>query len=218
MAKYGAPINVDVISGKIGGVVFSNSRSGPTIRVRVRPVNPQSAGQTEVRAAMVKAARDYKNLSAADAEAWRFAATSLSFPNGVGGQFAPSGINFFTQLAAVFYRIDPGGTAPLLPPASDYSGDSNVITGANDVGGVTFTSDAANGADQVTELLYQYLGSGNRMPSANQYTVAAYHDYSAAGDFDFALPAGFYSLAYRSVLITTGQRGPLTVIGTFQST
>ena len=43
---------VAVISGSVGGTVFSRNKGGAYMRNRSIPVNPQSAAQVVVRAAM----------------------------------------------------------------------------------------------------------------------------------------------------------------------
>lgn len=219
MAKYGAALFVDTISGKLGGIVMSRGRSGPTIRVRAIPTNPNTTAQAAARAALAKAAREFKALSSADAASWRAYGLSLSFANGVGGQFAPSGISAYVQLASVFLAIAPSGTPPTTPPGSAYTGDTITVTGAGAVGGVTFTPSAANTSGSTTELLYQPLKSPNRVPSNKAFKTAAYHVMTGSSDVrTVTLPVGYYSLAVRFVKIATGQRGPLVVLGTFQST
>lgn len=219
MAKYGAPLFVDVMSGKIGGIVMTKARSGPTIRVRAIPSNPNTAAQAAARAALVTSARAYKNLSTSDAQEWRDYADGLSFPNGVGGQFAPSGISAFVQLAAVFLAVDPTGTPPSTPPATAYEGDTIAVTGSGGVGQVSFDPSAANTAGSTTELLYAPLKSVNRVAPNNAFKTAEYHVFTGALDVvDVTLSPGYYSLAYRFVKIATGQRGPLVVLGTFQVT
>lgn len=219
MARFGAPLLTDVIRGKIGGVVFAKARSGPTIRVRVRPANPNTTRQSEVRAALTNAARGYKDLSSTDAEAWRFAATGISLPNGVGGQFQPSGINYYTQLTAVFLAVTPSGTPPTTPPSSPYTGDTIGVAGAGGVGVVTFDPTAANTAGSTTELLVARLPAPNRLPRPGDYRVEEYHVFTGGADVvSITEPAGYYALAYRFVEISTGQRGPLVVLGTFQVT
>jgi len=210
---------VDVMRGKLGGVVFTKSRSGPTVRVRVRPANPATAAQINARANITDASRAYKALSSADAQAWRDYGLTFTIPNGVGGQFNPSGINAFTQLAAVYLAVNPGGTAPVTPPGSPYEGDTITVAGADGSGLVTFNPSAANTAGSTTELLVAKLLSPNRMVQLNDYRVVEYHVFTSGADnVDVTEPVGDYALAIRFVKIATGERGPLIALGTFQST
>lgn len=217
--KYGAPLLVDQLSGKVGGVVFSNSRSGPTIRVRVKPSNPSSDSQVAVRAAMTNASRQFKDFASADAAAWNSAAVGVTLPNGLGGSFHPSGISYYCQLATVFLAIDPTGTPPTAPPSSPFTDDTIGIVGSGGVGSVTFNPDAANTAGITTELLIAPLASRNRAVKPNMYRVNRYHVFASGADNVVVTePAGYYALAYRFVEIATGQRGPVHALGTFQVT
>lgn len=217
--KYGAPLFVDQLSGKVGGVVFSNSRSGPTVRVRVKPSNPSSTRQAAVRADLTNAARQFKNLSVTDAADWNLAAAGVTLPNGLGGTFHPSGISYYTQLATVFLANNPAGTPPATPPASAFTDDTVGVVGSGGVGSVTFNPDAANTAGTTTEFLTAFLPSRNRAVKPNMYRVQEYHVFASGADnVVITSPAGWYALAHRFVDIATGQRGPLHQDGIFQVT
>jgi hypothetical protein len=217
--KYGAPLFVDELSGKVGGVVFSRARSGPTVRVRVTPHNPRSAAQLATRAALTKASREFKALSSTDADGWNNFGLGIVFANGMGGTYHPSGIQAYVQLATVFLAINPTGTPPTTPPSSPYAGDTIGVTGGGGTAEVTFTPSAANTSGSTTELLIQPLPSINRKPSPGGYRTVEYHVFTGSSDVvTITEPVGYYALAYRFVKIATGERGPLVALGTFQAT
>lgn len=219
MARFGAPLLVDEIRGKIGGVVFGGSRSGPSIRVRTTPSNPRTIHQSGVRSNLATAALAFKALSTTNAGLWNTAANSLTFSNGVGGSFKPSGINYFVQLASVFLAVTPGGSIPTTPPASPMASEPVTLTPAGAAGKITFTASAPNTSGITTEFLVQPLISQNRQPQFGNYRIQGYHAYvSGTLGHDVTLPPGDYATAYRFVKIATGERSALVQSGSFQVT
>ena len=57
-------------SGKVAGTVFSKNRSGPFIRGHVKPINPRSAAQTNVRASQKYLVESWGQLGADVINAW----------------------------------------------------------------------------------------------------------------------------------------------------
>lgn len=64
------------IRGKIGGTVFSKSRSGPYIRNKVTPVNPRTSNQQTVRSILAFFSQAFRTLTAIQIAAWNEAANN----------------------------------------------------------------------------------------------------------------------------------------------
>lgn len=101
MAKIlgGSPFGM--LSGKLGGNVFSHNRAGQYIRQYVVPVNPATLAQGRARSQFASGSSSYHSLSGAEKSAWGNFAQAVFSPK-VGanmGQF--SGFNAYTSLKSV---------------------------------------------------------------------------------------------------------------------
>ena len=94
--KWGA-IVVDG-RGKLGGHVFTKTKSGATMRTKVTPVNPQTAAQAAARSRLGGNSQAWAALSEEQRESWQTRAKETSKTNIFGDQYFPSGKNLFTSL------------------------------------------------------------------------------------------------------------------------
>jgi len=208
MAVVGSFIHVSDMRGKIGGNVFSRGKSGHTVRVRVKPSNPRTSAQSNVRSLMADGARFFKDLAAEDLALWRDYAASLTFHNRVSGAaYAPTAINALTQLYVPFFLASPAGTFPDVPPTTPFTGDVITLTAVGDDNMITFTGSAQQTAGIKTEFLIQRLKSPNRLPSPEGYTIASIAAVPATPfEVDITdLTPGFYAVGYKFIKTATGQ-------------
>lgn len=94
--KWGA-IVVDG-RGKLGGHVFTKTRSGATMRTKVTPVNPQSTAQASARSRLGGNSQAWANLTEAQRIAWNVKATEITKTNIFGDSYSPTGKNYFTSV------------------------------------------------------------------------------------------------------------------------
>ena len=94
--KWGA-IVVDG-RGKLGGHVFTKTKSGATMRTKVTPVNPQSAAQASARSRLGGNSQAWAGLSEEQRSGWNALASETSKTNIFGDQYFPSGKNLFTSV------------------------------------------------------------------------------------------------------------------------
>lgn len=94
--KWGA-IVVDG-RGKLGGHVFTKTRSGATMRTKVTPVNPQSPAQAAARSRLGSQSQAWRGLTEEQRIAWNDLAARTSKTNIFGDQYFPTGKNLFTGL------------------------------------------------------------------------------------------------------------------------
>lgn len=193
--------------GKMGTVVFTAAKNGPTARVKASVKNPKTASQRTVRAYLTRAAKTFKGFTTAQYNAWNaFGATQVRSNPITGETYTLSGISAFVELTTKFLQVSPNGTIPLAPPTSDFTGDTVTVTATAGVGQVTFTGSSPNGSGITTELLLQRLPSRNRKPNPEGYVSAGFRAF-APGSLEFVatVPAGFYAAGYRFVRTATGQ-------------
>lgn len=216
MAKLGGFIQVADIRGKLGGNVFSKSRSGHTLRIRVKPRNPRTTDQTDVRALVTSGSRFAKAMDPSDVLDWKSYAVSITKHNSVSGAaYNPSWITALVGLYVPFFLGTPGGTFPDSPPTDPYVGDVITITAAGGSGQIQATGSAQSTTGQTVFLYFEKLKSANRTPSnkaGKLYSVAPI----PATPFHVTvtgLSVGDYDVKYRFVNLETGQEGPLFSLG-----
>jgi hypothetical protein len=94
--KWGA-IVVDG-RGKLGGHVFTKTKSGATMRTKVTPVNPQTSAQAAARSRLGGNSQAWAGLSEDQRRGWNALASETSKTNIFGDQYFPSGKNLFTSV------------------------------------------------------------------------------------------------------------------------
>lgn len=207
MAKVVYSANIQDIRGKLGNTVHSRARNGSTLRTRVSPKQPKTAGQTAVRSALTKSSVLYKNMTAPQLAAWATYAQTLAKHDPLSGKtYAPAPGTVFGGLTDKFLQMTPAAAVPMTTPTAGFAGDSIGVSAVGVSGKVTFTASAANTVGVKTELLLQPLKSRARTPTAKAYRTKTFFAF-VAGTLvqDVIVPAGFYAPAYRFVNAATGQ-------------
>lgn len=111
--------------GKIGGHVASKNRSGPYARVKVTPVNPQTAYQQAARNLLTSYSQGWRALTQAQRDAWDAAVGDFAKSDIFGNQRNPTGKNLYTALNANLSNI---GQSPITDPPLP-SGAGQVFAG-----------------------------------------------------------------------------------------
>lgn len=142
--KWGA-IVVDG-RGKLGGHVFTKTKSGATMRTKVTPVNPQTSAQASARSRLGGNSQTWSALTEAQRESWQVRAKETSKTNVFGDQYFPSGKNLFTSLNNNLLLIgqQPIRVAPTMNPMPFLVE-------------LSFTAVASTG---LINLIFDYSGSG----------------------------------------------------------
>lgn len=100
--------------GKLGGQVFTKTRSGATVRQKVTPTNPQTTAQMKARTILTTLSQQWKDLTETDRRSWNSSVESFSRTNVFGDRYNPSGKNLFVSLNAK--RLDLGLPVSLKAP------------------------------------------------------------------------------------------------------
>lgn len=182
MARVANPLSSEAARGKMGPVlVFSAWRGLSTVRSRVRPSNPRTTRQLEVRSIVASLAAGYGGLTTQQALAWRDYARSNPRTDTLGQQYYASGINAFTQIN--FFLTDMGFAGVSFPPGLPFKGN---VTGFTATKGVTdglvelaFTppSGAVSG-DRIEIQVSRLMPNAVRQPQQSDFRHWAY----TAGD------------------------------------
>lgn len=120
LIKFGG--GVVQMSGSIAGNTFARNRYGNYARARTKPVNPNTALQGTIRAALSALVEAWNDiLSAAQRTAWNLYASNVSMTNKLGESIHLSGFNHYVRSNSIRLqagpatRIDPGPTTFSLP-------------------------------------------------------------------------------------------------------
>lgn len=96
LVKYGG--GIVQISGSIGGDTHARNRYGNYIRPRTKPINPNTAAQVAVRAALAALTdRWAQTLDAAKRTAWNLYAANVVMKNKLGESINLSGFNHYIR-------------------------------------------------------------------------------------------------------------------------
>jgi len=113
LLSFGAPV-ADA-RGKLGGLVFSRSRAGPTMRSWSKPLNPLSSLRSQWSSILSRCwARWSTILDNDERDSWNVLASTSNFSNSLGGVFHLSGWGLFvrTNSLRLFSTADFIDTAP----------------------------------------------------------------------------------------------------------
>ena len=124
MAKIKLSAIVSEMRGKLNGSVFAKNRGGAYVRTKVTPVNPSTAAQTAVRAALTSFSQAWRNLTQAQRDAWNGAVANFTGTDIFGDIKTPSGINLYNKLNLNLSNIGEAAiSAPPTPGAVGYLSD-----------------------------------------------------------------------------------------------
>jgi len=107
LIKYGG--GIVQMSGSIAGNTFARNHYGNYVRARTKPINPNTPGQQECRAALALLTTLWsQTLTAAQRTAWNLYGSSVAMTNKLGETVYLTGFNHFIRSNNVMARF--GGT------------------------------------------------------------------------------------------------------------
>ena len=107
--------------GKLNGTVFSRNRSGAIARVKVTPINPNTASQAQARSILTSLSQSWRTFNQSVILVWNAAVADFQTTDVFGDLRTPTGKNLFTKLNAnlISVGVSPITTAPLPSDVSD---------------------------------------------------------------------------------------------------
>ncbi len=145
MARVGS----EGLRGKVGGVVYSESRNGVTVRALKKPRNPRTSAQQAIRQRTASISSQWRALTDEQREAWNRFGAAMGNVNGAGKSGGWSGQNAFVSMNQNLACV--GAPIVLTPPPSGarvsrLSGGSGKLTVAGrDITGFTLDFRLAGG-------------------------------------------------------------------------
>jgi len=158
MAKIKLSAIVSEMRGKLNGSVFAKNRGGAYVRTKVTPVNPSTAAQTTVRAALTSFSQAWRNLTQAQRDAWNGAVSNFTGTDIFGDIKTPSGINLYNKLNLNLANIsEPSLLVPPTPGTVGYLSDLvlSIADGANTMTLAATLNDLTAGQKIVVEATEQ---------------------------------------------------------------
>ena len=179
--------------GKLGGQVFSKTRSGSVIRTKVTPVNPQTQYQSVARALFGKISQRWRILTDVQRNAWASAAEEAAKTNVFGDQYFSSGKNFFQELNGnILNATDGSATIFDTPPLQTPPPIRTLVAATFSLSGQEITLDLSGALGSATAYLiievtpYASAGRRNFSGSFRKLLVIAANGLPSAGDlYDF---------------------------------
>lgn len=160
LVKFGG--GIVQMSGSIAGNTYARNRYGNYVRARTKPINPNSARQIAVRAAVAEiTARWAQTLTAVQRTAWNLYADSVSMKNKLGETVFLSGFNHYIRtnvLRVVIPNtlIDNGPTVFELP-AQD---PTFAVTASEATQNITYSFDnTMDWAVETNAIMYFFQGT-----------------------------------------------------------
>lgn len=120
MALFEPGAIIGRIRGRVGGVVFSNSRSSPVVRSWSYPTDPAAPLQATRRANLaIAAARWRDQLTPAHRDGWSLAAAQARFTDSLGNRFTPTGRELYIRgfIFAALVEVGVPDVGPFRPTA-----------------------------------------------------------------------------------------------------
>ena len=138
---------------KVGGIVFSKSRSGAFVRKKVSPTQPRTTAQRAVRANFAATSKAWSGtLNAADRATFTALAANITHKDKLGQSHTPTGAQLYMELTRNLHTV---GVAPLTTAPQSLS--------VSDLGGLTLT--------EVTSPDSPYAGAGLHITPTNNPQV-----------------------------------------------
>lgn len=125
LVRFGAAVSE--IRGSINGATFFRTRSGATVRNRIKPVNPNTMNQAQIRYLFSYVASEFAKLNKQQKEEWTEYARSLAFwKNRLGESYTPSARQVF-QYCNMNLILSSTGLAAVSPGSIQYIWNFNKL-------------------------------------------------------------------------------------------
>jgi hypothetical protein len=174
---------------KVGGIVFSKSRSGAFVRKKVSPTQPRTTTQRAVRANFAATSKAWSGtLNAADRATFTALAANITHKDKLGQSHTPTGAQLYMQLTRNLHTV---GVSPLITapqnlavsdlggltlsehtsPDSPYAGAGLLITPTNNPGAgealvITAAAPEAAGRSFVGKSKFRVIGTVAAWPTS----------------------------------------------------
>lgn len=198
---------IDALTGRVGGVVYSNEQDGVGVRNH-NPISKQpfTAAQLQIEANFTKATKAWVTLAPATAAQWKTYALGQKVKNPVSGKYrSRNARQIFVGLYAKMLQVSAASGLPSIPTGT-YAGDSLTLTAVPSTGKITVTSSAANSANTTTEFLAYRLPSPNAIVDKGSLRTVQFFSFAPSTlSTQINVSAGTWVLCARYVNKTTGQ-------------
>ena len=128
MALITPSVLISQIKGKVGGVVFGNTMTGPICRMLVTPANPRTDRQLASRGSLSAAGAAWLALTSGVRDSWASYAASTPVPGRMGSTILLSGFNMFVRdyTLRAFAGLTALTAAPSTPGLAEAPGLTSI--------------------------------------------------------------------------------------------
>lgn len=204
LVKYG--FGITQMSGSTGGVTFARNRYGNYARARTKPVNPNTARQVTVRAALAFVTdRWAQTLTANQRIAWNLYAANVVMQNKLGESINLSGFNHYIRSNMIRKQVAlaliDDGPVIFEIPASD---PTFAVTASEATQDITSTYDDGLAWASVTGA-FLIIFAGQPQNAQRNFFAGPWRIFGVVSGVDAAPPAG-PSIAASPFALSEGQR------------
>lgn len=212
--------------GKLGGQVFTKTRSGATIRTKVTPANPNTSAQSLARSRFGLISSEWRLLDEADRATWNSAVSNYSKTNIFGDTYLPSGKNLFVSLNSNLLSVGISSfmTAPLPVSVPSLLLTTAEVVVVDEEINLTYTgSEPGLGYSKVIEATapfsagkYNFTGGFARISQWNGTSEPLPTGYYIDYVNKYGNPPPGTKIAFRACVIVnaTGQKSPYSEVTT----
>ena len=134
MAIFKPGVAVSVVSGRVGGTIFSHNRGGAYMRNGAIPKTVTSPEATFVKGVLALVSRSWAGLTQAQRDAWKLWARENPITNRLGDSKIMTGHQAFVMLCT---RLIQSGDSLIVVPPMAAPPDATTVTGFTVVTGAT---------------------------------------------------------------------------------
>lgn len=215
MSKVRGSAVASGISGRMGEVVFIQSKFGTIARTLGQTRHAPTTAQSMARMRMARASAAFRAMTLEQAALWRDYAFRAALSEPRESDRPPlSAQQIFCALTTKLLQIDANAEIPMSPPESPLLGDSVQFTIARVPAGIQVTASQANAPDTITEILVQPLDSVHVRTYRERFRTALFTDFSSSLTATLSpKPTPACAIAVRFVRKSTGQVTGLVELG-----
>lgn len=138
-----------ILSGKLDGSVYARNKGGAYVRSWVKPTNPKTVKQSQVRSGFSDASKSFAGLSSMIKKQWNYFATSYFKPKKIKSGVIYSGFNAFQSLTntlnqAIRNQRDGSITSPIGVTATFTPFDQSIVIPGNVFSGMPLNVEGAS--------------------------------------------------------------------------
>lgn len=196
MAKVSNPLSSERASGKTGAKVYMEWRGLNTVRALVKPRNPQTSAQLNVRSVLTSTMQQYSSLTSGQVTAFKVYASGKKRTDQVGKSYTMTSANAYAMLS--IQSLLQGGSIISDPPTTTPPAtvDTLPLAGGSPTAGSIKVAPTYRGTPADTDFVELSIAgpfkSPNRVATSSEYRISGWSDPTSTTTAISGLQSGAY--------------------------